>query len=62
MNNWLQQGAARLTANRYRPKTDRPILRAHLRALRRQLFIAQRASSRVLAADLLQARHPGSGR
>ena len=61
MNAWspLQGGSSR-------PKTDKPILRAHQRALRRQLIVAARPSSRhqyrALAADLLQVRRQGAGR
>jgi hypothetical protein len=59
-----QQGAARFTTSPYRSKTDKPILRAHLRALRRQLLIGRSPSarSRALAADLLQTRHRGLAR
>jgi hypothetical protein len=49
-----------------RPKTDKPILRAHQRALRRQLVVAARPSSRhlyrALAADLLQVRRQSAAR
>jgi hypothetical protein len=59
-----QQGAARFVAKPYRSKTDKPILRAHLRALRRQLLTRQLPSTRfrMLAGDLLQARFRGMDR
>ena len=62
MDMWsLQRGAARLGASADRPRGGRPILRAQMRALRRNLLLAERSlpHHRVLAADLLQARRPG---
>jgi hypothetical protein len=59
MDVWsLQQGASRLGPSGYRPKADRPVLRAHMRALRRKRLITERATTQIcaLAADLLQAR------
>lgn len=61
MTTWsLQRGAT----SPHQLKAKRPILRAHMRALRRNLVVAERSSPhyRVLAADLLQAHRPEAGR
>jgi hypothetical protein len=61
MNAWsLQRGAT----SPYRLKAKRPILRAHMQALRRNLLVAERSSAhyRVLAADLLRAHRPEANR
>jgi hypothetical protein len=65
MDVWsLQRDAARPAVSAARPRAGRPILRAQMRALRRNLLLAERSSPhhRVLAADLLQARRPQAGR
>jgi hypothetical protein len=58
MTAWsLQRGAT----SPHQLKAKRPILRAHMRALRRNLLVPS-PHYRVLAADLLQAHRPEAGR
>lgn len=66
MNAWsLQGGTARLAPSPHRPKTDKPILRAHQRALRRLVAAVDRSPRqryRTLAADLLKLRRQSAVR